>query len=112
VNVTAKNLTNKRVDAGVDVEIIEFINQDGNLQYGLKPLETAAAEGEVRLGKTDADHDVDTSGTVSVWSGTPGSETDTTDNITAYNRFADVVSGSWVWCQNNGDGWYITAARC
>lgn len=66
----------------------------------------------LKLGKTDADHDVDTSGTVSVWSGTPGSETDTTDNITAYNRFADVASDSWVWCANNGDGWYIVAARC
>lgn len=65
-----------------------------------------------RLGKTDAAHNKGATGTVSIWSGSPGSEVDTTLNVTAYNRFANVASGKWVWVMHNGDGWYLTAAEC
>lgn len=64
------------------------------------------------LGKTDSSHAVDASGTVSLWYGTPGSESDTTFNVTAYNRFASLNSGAWCWVENNGNGWYLTAGRC
>ena len=64
------------------------------------------------IGKTDASHAVDAAGTVSLWGGTPGSETDTGINVSAYNRFADLTSGAWVWVQHNGHGWYFTAGRC
>ena len=64
------------------------------------------------LGKTNSSHAKAASGTVSVWSGTPGSESDSGLDITAYNKFADVASGKWVWCANNGDGWYLIAAEC
>lgn len=71
-----------------------------------------AASGPVLLGKTDALHNKAASGTISVWTGTPGSETDSTVNITACNRFANVASGKWVLCAHNGYGWYLTAAEC
>lgn len=64
------------------------------------------------LGKTDASHAKGASGTVSVWIGTAGSETDSTINITAYNRFAAVASGKWVWVSHNGYSWYLIAAEC
>lgn len=64
------------------------------------------------LGKTDASHAKNASGTVSVWSGTPGSESDTGVNVTAYNKFAAVASGKFVWVLNNGDGYYLVAAEC
>jgi hypothetical protein len=64
------------------------------------------------LGKTDASHAKGASGTVSVWTGTPGSESDSTVNVTAYNRFGAVDSGKWVWLSNNGDGWYLVATEC
>lgn len=64
------------------------------------------------LGKTDASHAKSASGTVSVWAGTPGSESDTGTNITAYNKFSAVASGKFVWVLNNGDGYYLVAAEC
>lgn len=64
------------------------------------------------LGKTDASHAKGASGTISIYAGTPGSETDTTINITAFNKFADIASGKWVWAMPYGVNWYITAAEC
>lgn len=69
--------------------------------------------GHFHLGKTDSSHGKGTSGTVSVYeTATPGSETDTTINVTAFNKFADVGSGKWVWIMQRGEHWYITAAEC
>lgn len=67
------------------------------------------------IGKTDASHAKSASGTISVWAGeTLGSETDTTANITAYNRFAAVSSGKWVRCDWNYDAqqFELVAAEC
>lgn len=64
------------------------------------------------LGKTDASHAKGASGTVSVWAGTPGSESDTGVNVTAYNRFSAVATTKWVWLNHNGDGFYLVAAEC
>ena len=64
------------------------------------------------LGKTDASHAKGASGTVSVWVGTAGSETDSTINVTAYNRFAAVASGKWVHLTATNGQWYLDAAEC
>jgi hypothetical protein len=64
------------------------------------------------LGKTDGAHSVDASGTISLYMGVQGSETDSTYDITAWNKYADIGSGKW--CSGswiNGKP-YITAARC
>lgn len=67
----------------------------------------------VILGKTDAAHNKGSAGTVSIYSGaTQGSETDTTNNVTVYNRFADVESGKWVLVIRVGNGWEMIAAEC
>src|SRR5690606_9236196 len=50
----------------------------------------------LKIGKTDAAHAKGSSGTISVWTGPAGSETDSGKNITAFNRFADLGSGKWV----------------
>ena len=65
-----------------------------------------------RLGKTDAAHGKGASGTVSIWTGTLGGETDTGVNVTAYNRFAAVAITKWVMVAHNGVGWYLIAAEC
>lgn len=62
------------------------------------------------VGRTDASHAKAASGTVSVYSGTPGSETDTGVNITAWNRWGDLDANTYVWCDHNGFGWYIIQA--
>lgn len=67
----------------------------------------------ILLGKTDASHSQGATGTVSVWTGTKGSESDSTANVTSvYNRFADVSSGSWVHVMWVNGGWSLTAAEC
>lgn len=63
-------------------------------------------------GKTDSTHSKGVSGTVSVYAGVTGSESDTTWDITAYNRFATVASGKWVWCAWAGTGWDLISAEC
>jgi len=60
------------------------------------------------LVKTDASHAKSASGTCSVYTGTPGSETDSGVNITAYNAFAALSSGKWAWAEHNGFGWYLS----
>jgi len=67
------------------------------------------------LGKTDASHSKGATGTISIYAGPLGSETDTTaDMPDVYNRFANVGSGKWVRCEWNEDAnaWELTAAEC
>lgn len=64
------------------------------------------------IGKTDSSHAKSASGTVSVYAGALGSESDTTMNITAYNRFAAVATTKWVACVYTSGGWDIIAAEC
>lgn len=69
---------------------------------------------QVWAGKTDASHAADGSGTISIWSGTPGSETDTTYNITSvFNKWgSDLASGTWVKVERIHRKPYITLAKC
>jgi hypothetical protein len=65
------------------------------------------------LGKPDSAIAKNASGTVSVYGGTPGSETDTTYNITAWNKFVpSIASGKWVAMMPINLAWYIIAAEC
>ena len=66
------------------------------------------------VGKADSAISKSTTGTISVYSGTRGSETDTTKNITAYNRMADIASGAWVLCEWSDwyANWEIIQAEC
>lgn len=69
------------------------------------------------VGKTDASHAKSSTGTISIYAGTLGSESDTGVNMTGvFNRFADVDSGKWVRCEWNpsspGSDWELTAAEC
>jgi hypothetical protein len=65
------------------------------------------------LGKTDSSHAKGASGTVSVWAGAVGSESDTTFNITSvYNRFANVATTKWVTVTRLHRKPYLTSAEC
>lgn len=65
------------------------------------------------LGKTDAAINKAASGTVSIYGGsTSGSETDTTENVTAYNRFGNVGSGKWVYVFPGENAWELEEAEC
>lgn len=73
---------------------------------------SATAGKQLLKGKTDAAHNKGASGTVSIWSGTKGSETDTTENVTAWNTFANIGSGKWVVVAWVDGGWELIAAEC
>lgn len=75
-------------------------------QYG------GGGEFRVLIGKTDASHAKSASGTISIWDGTQGSETDTGQNVTAYNYFAAIGSGKWVAVVETVRGYIIIAAEC
>jgi hypothetical protein len=99
----------KRIAAAVrTVEATAQPNKRGSTRPGI-PTNNLP-----RLGKANADIAIDTgaANNVSLWSGTPGSESDTTIDFTAWNKFGAIDSGAWVWCEHNGYGWYITQAVC
>lgn len=66
------------------------------------------------LVKTDAAHAKSASGTCSVYHGnTPGSETDSTHNITAWNRFAALATTKWARAVPVGDDDFdLVAGEC
>lgn len=67
---------------------------------------------EAVLGKTNASHAKGADGTINVYTGTAGSETDSGSDITAHNKFGDVASGKWVICLKINSQWYLIAAEC
>ena len=71
----------------------------------------------IRHGKTDAAHNIGTTGTVSLYKGltTSGGTTtgtDTTLDVTANNMYGDVPAGTWVTVAHDGQCWTIIAAYC
>ncbi len=52
------------------------------------------------------------SGTVNVYHGAAGSETDSGSTITAYNAFGDVAAGKWIAAAQINGTWYLIAAEC
>lgn len=65
------------------------------------------------IGKADAGINKGASGTVSIWIGTPGSESDSTVNISScYNRTANISSGNWVTVQFINGHPYVAKLEC
>lgn len=84
----------------------------------IPPLSRGAGGGgdsgyRILLGKTDASHAKGATGTISIYDGaTLGSEADTGENVTAYNRFADVASGKWVHVLEHIRGYELISCEC
>lgn len=51
-------------------------------------------------------------GTVQIWQGAVGSETNTNDTVTAYNRGDDISSGIAVSVELHGSGWEVYPKEC
>mgnify|MGYP007100097628 CR=1 FL=1 len=72
------------------------------------------AFGRVLIGKSNS---AITKGTgsannVSVWDGVQGSESDTGDDVTAWNYFGDIADAKWVAFVETVRGYVILAAEC
>lgn len=63
-----------------------------------------AGGGSVRLAKTSSDWAKNSSMSLAIYGGTPGSEAATGETVTAYNHFGKVLSGKWVMIGENPDG--------
>lgn len=88
----------RRMDGGVQ-------NKASGRRQALPPL-------RMYLGKTDAAHAKNASGTISLWGGAIGSETDTGINVTAYNHFGDLAITKKVFVIHNGHGWLLVSGEC
>ena len=64
------------------------------------------------LGKTTAAWTKGTSQTITLWAGTPGSESALSDQVLAWNKFADVATGKFVMLARANDTYYLIAAEC
>lgn len=66
----------------------------------------------VLIGKTDSTVSAASTGAVSIWNGTLGSESDTNLNVTGYNRGDEIDSGKWVELRFRGGGWEMVPLEC
>lgn len=66
----------------------------------------------LRLAKTDAAHAKSASGTVSIYTGAAGAETDTLDDATAFNKFAALATTKWVVIARIDGDEYLIAGEC
>lgn len=64
------------------------------------------------VGKTNAAWTKGTSQTITLWAGTPGSESAISDQVLAWNKFADVAAGKFVMLARANDTYYLIAAEC
>lgn len=83
----------------------------GNTGSG-STAKTGAIQHQVNgfIGKTDASHALDATGTISIYD---GNEVDTSDNMTGVdNLFGAVASGKFVDVSWRGGRWFLTSARC
>lgn len=66
----------------------------------------------LRLGKTDSAHNKGNSGTISIYVGTAGSESDSGDNVSSYNHFADLATTKYVVTARIAGNEYLVAGEC
>lgn len=68
------------------------------------------------LGKLDGELEQGDSAAVSVWTGTPGSESDAQFNVTAYDWLLEsgqsLTAGTKVVLERINGHWYVTGAQC
>jgi hypothetical protein len=67
-----------------------------------------------KLGRTNSSWGKGASKTITIYSGTPLSETPVTptETVTAYNKFADIAASRWVMLGQLDGNWYVIAAEC
>jgi hypothetical protein len=75
--------------------------------------ELLTVPGFLFIGKADAEIASGATGTVSVWTGTAGSETDSDENRDGYNRTGLAIgSGDWCLGMRINNQWYLEPWEC
>lgn len=75
-------------------------------------LSRAVAASPHYLAKTSSAWSKGSSQTLTIWSGTAGSETSSGETVEAWNKFASVGSGKWVLLARANGTFYLVAAEC
>lgn len=102
--VTAKDgdLTQLSSAASGDAQILWKESGTGASKWAI--VRFGAAGGAVRLAKTSSDWAKNSSMSLAIYGGTPGSETATGETATAFNNFGKVLSGKWVIIGETSEG--------
>lgn len=64
----------------------------------------------ILVGHTNAAHAADATGTINIYRGSAGNETDSGDTVTAYNPYADLEADVRVYIVYLNGGWQIISA--
>lgn len=102
---------------GMEGKVNELLARVARLERELARVNSQTAKPKqsrrgIWLGKTDSSISKGANGTVSIYGGTALSEADTTLNVTATNKFANVGGSKWVVVAFIHGIFYIIAAEC
>lgn len=104
----------QRLSTAISARAWNRAQDAADIVLGVRPGMTAGDAGGPPhyLGKTSAAWTKGTSQTITLWAGTPGSEAALSDQVLAWNKFADVASGKWVMLARANSSFYLIAAEC
>lgn len=84
----------------------------GNDKWALVSLAKGGSGSDGILSKTTELWALNTSQTLCKYTGPAGSEVATTETVIAWNKFAEVPEGRWVFLSKANNAWYMVAAEC
>lgn len=104
----------QRLSTAISARAWNRAQDAADIVLGVRP---GVAAGDLRqsphlLGKTSEAWAKGTSQTITLWAGTPGSEAELSDQVIAWNKFANVASGKFVMVARANDTYYLIAAEC
>lgn len=92
------------------VRIVEGMDPDSAPLTFKRPLEGIQRQGI--LSKTQSTWAIDTSQTLCIYKGEPPYEAATDKTVVAWNKFAEIEPGKWVFLSRANSRWYVVAAQC
>ena len=92
------------------VRIVEGMEPEAAPLIFKRAIESTQRQGI--LSKTQATWAINTSQTLCVYKGAPPSEAATDKTVVAWNKFAEIEAGKWVFLSRANSRWYVVAAEC
>lgn len=104
----------QRLSTAISARAWNRAQDAADIVLGLRPGITAgdATSPAHCLGKTTSAWTKGTSQTITLWAGVPGSESALSDQVLAWNKFADVATNKFVMLARANDTYYLIAAEC
>lgn len=104
----------QRLSTAISARAWNRAQDAADIVLGVRPGVTAGSVSRQAhvLGKTTAAWTKNTSQTIALWGGIPGSESALSDRVLAWNKFADVATNKFVMLAWANDTYYLIAAEC